>query len=115
MTQISFIDILANAFGDDFNFGNPPNTIAVAAPFDLKSRSFETSNGSSYIMPSTINGWQLPLEQLIEINGKKILIKTPIDGQKGTFKEMFAEDDWQIIIRGVLVQDDGTNNFPKAQ
>jgi hypothetical protein len=33
----------------------------------------------------------------------------------GTFKEMFSQDDYKIIIRGVAVLEDGTDEYPKEQ
>jgi len=58
--------------------------------------------------------FQLPNEPLIEILGGKTLIRTPIDGADGTFKELFANNDYQVTIRGLIVQEDGTDNYPES-
>ena len=83
---------------------------------DLKVSQYKTNGvgefGMPLIMPCKLNDFQLPLEQLIEITRSKVLVKTPIDGQKGTFKELYAQDDTKIVIRGIVVQDDGTDNYP---
>lgn len=62
--------------------------------------------------------WKLPNEPLISISGGKNIIKTQIDGQDGTFKELFSKADYQITIRGICIQDDGTSDddsYPEEQ
>jgi len=80
------------------------------------TKSGETSLlGTPLFMPCKIDDFQMPNEPLIEINGSKNIVKTPVDGNKGTFKEMFALNDYAIVIRGIAVQEDGTDNYPDEQ
>lgn len=61
----------------------------------------------------TIDGYTLPNEPLIQIDGpKKNLVKTGIDGTDGTFKELFGNDDYNIVIKGIAIQDDGSDEYP---
>lgn len=64
--------------------------------------------------PPTLGKFQLPNEPIVELRGGKKIVKTEIDGMDGTFKELFALDDYQITIRGLIVQEDGTNNYPMS-
>lgn len=50
--------------------------------------------------------YQLPNEPLIAISGSKTIVKTGIDGIKGTFKEGFSIDDYSITIRGIAINED---------
>lgn len=58
--------------------------------------------------------WQLPNEPLISISGQKTVIKTAIDGYKGSFKEGFSIDDFAITIRGLAINDSRDNeDYPE--
>lgn len=54
----------------------------------------------------------LPNEPIVEISGSKNIVKTPIDGNDGTFKELYAMNDYVTTIRGIAVQEDGTDEYP---
>lgn len=64
--------------------------------------------------PPTLGKFKLPNEPIVELKGGKRIVKTEIDGMDGTFKELFSLDDYQITIRGLIVQEDGTNNYPQG-
>lgn len=53
-------------------------------------------------------------EPLIQVTMNKTIIKTPIDGKKGTFKELYSMNDYAVIIRGYIMNDDG-NDYPEAE
>lgn len=85
----------------------------------VRSKSYEriqtTSTGIVYYMPTKLQIslpgapeelHQLPNEPLISISGQKNVVKTAIDGVKGTFKEGFSIDDYTITIRGLAIQPD---------
>lgn len=73
----------------------------------------EKLNGVPMFMPCTIDGWKLPSEPIIDITGGKTIVKTPIDSQDGTFKEAFAKNDYVITIRGILCQEEQSDDYPK--
>ena len=61
-----------------------------------------------------LDGYRLPNEPIVEINGSKTIIKTPIDGQDGTFKELYSKNDWDITIRGIAVnEDEESDDYPE--
>lgn len=61
----------------------------------------------------TYGKFKLPDEPIVEIARAKRIVRTEIDGMEGTFKELFGMDDYRITIRGLAIQDDGTDNYPE--
>lgn len=54
--------------------------------------------------------WQLPYEPIITINGKNIITKKQVAKAKvrGSIKERWSQDDYQISINGVFINPEGT-------
>jgi len=52
--------------------------------------------------------WEFPVEPLISISGKNVIVKRNVakSEYRGTIKERWAEDDFQIKIEGSFVQPD---------
>lgn len=76
---------------------------------EIKANAF----GVPMVMPLEIrtddtDWWTLPLEPLISITGKNIITKRRVSkGQiRGSIKERWAQDDYQINIQGVLINPD---------
>jgi hypothetical protein len=46
---------------------------------------------------------------LLRVSQSKKIVKTEIQGMRGTVKEYIGEDDWQITINGLLVGENGKN------
>lgn len=57
---------------------------------------------------------QLPNEPMVSINGSKNIIKSAIDSQEGTFKELYSLNDYSITIRGLIVPEDGSDDYPEV-
>lgn len=101
------------------NEAEPFNTIE---PGDFKNQGTSKLLGTPLFMPCQLDDFMLPNEPLIELSFSKTIIKTPIDAhpdkklkRKGSFKELFAMEDYVITIRGIAVQEDGTQNYPEEQ
>lgn len=58
--------------------------------------------------------WLLPVEPLISISGKNVIVKRNAakPNWPGTIKERWAEDDFQIAIQGTFVHPD-INTYPE--
>ena len=54
--------------------------------------------------------WQLPYEPIITINGKNIITKKQVAKGKvrGSIKERWSQDDYQISINGIFINPEGT-------
>jgi hypothetical protein len=59
---------------------------------------------------ATIPGQKLDLGTvLVDVQMSKIIITTPINGRNGTVKEYYSDGDYQVSLRGALVNPTGTN------
>lgn len=58
--------------------------------------------------------WLLPYEPLISVSGQNVLIKRRVNkgAVRGTIKERWMQDDYNISIEGILLSTDG--NYPQA-
>jgi len=105
-----------------------PATIAKAGSIDADSlettvgdKIEQTIFGTPQVVPlkvklkSESDWWLFPVEPLISIDGKSILIKRNVAKKKGrgSIKEYWTEDDWVINVQGTLTNP-GTENFPDA-
>ena len=50
--------------------------------------------------------FKFPNEPLIELRVTKNIIKTPIDSNDGTFKELFSMNDYSVTIKALLINED---------
>lgn len=98
-----------------------------AATFNYNSRAFEfehkqqgtlgapyysvTDLGREYYLPVFLDDFELP-NPVISIDGRKIIVETPMVERKGTVKEIINIDDYQIIIRGIITNKD-RNSMPE--
>jgi len=76
-------------------------------PIHLPCKIQNTKRGDA------LDYFTLPNEPLIEINGGKRMIETVIDGNDGTFKELFSLNDYNVVIRGIAVNDDDPESYPE--
>lgn len=62
-------------------------------------------DGVFYMMPTALNGWQLPNEPHISISGNKKVVSTSLAGNKrrGSVKEIINTNDYKIVIKGVII------------
>ena len=68
--------------------------------------------GREYYMPVYLDDYELPYP-VIRINGRKNIVKTPLTQRRGTFKQYINIDDYQIIIRGLIISKN--NEFPEEE
>ena len=54
--------------------------------------------------------WLLPYEPIISVNGKNVIVKKQVAKGKvrGSIKERWSQDDYQISISGILIDPSGT-------
>ena len=66
--------------------------------------------GKEYYLPVTLGGYSLPFP-ILSISGSKSIVKTELQGRRGTVKELINIDDYRITIRGFIVSPD--NEYPE--
>lgn len=71
---------------------------------DQKNGDTLVTKGFTYPFP----GWPL-----FDVTGANVIEKTPNRGHRGTVKEFIYEDDYQVTIRGFLIND-ADDSYPKA-
>lgn len=71
--------------------------------------------GTPIHLPCELGGMMLPNEPMIDIAGEKLIVKTPIDGNDGTFKELYSNGDLQVTIRGICVDQGDPDSYPEDQ
>lgn len=60
------------------------------------------------------DGYSFPLETTIELIRPKKVVETDIWGRDGSVEELIALDDWQITIRGLIINYDSTD-YPEER
>lgn len=91
---------------------------------NYKLSSLEDQAGSSELNPNGVpmqcplwlrlndsdEWWRMPYEPIITVNGKNVISKKQVAKGKvrGTIKERWSQDDYQISINGVLINPTGT-------
>lgn len=120
MADRPIIDLYRLAFGQvgtPYPKNNPSPKVGVetydgpkivTSDYDQKSLL-----GTPIFQPVTLDDYLLPNEPIVEVRGAKRVVRTDIDGMDGTFKELFSMDDYGVTIRGIITQEDGTDNFPE--
>lgn len=85
------------------------------------------SNGYAMFMPVKIRVdeksefWTLPVEPLVSISGgnkiaRRMVAKASSDSKvknRGTIKERWAQDDYNITIDGIFINSDNSNVYPE--
>lgn len=69
--------------------------------------------GVPIAMPCKLGDVDLPNEPLISVNLSKHIVETAIDGQDGTFKELYSLGDYQVTIHGLALDDGDPDNYPE--
>lgn len=117
MIDTSIISLYKRAFG--FVGGKfPPVAVGNSVPEPTKGdavTSFQSELyiGSPFFLPLKIGDLWMPVEPIISLTSGKQIVKTQMTGLKGTIKEEISTDDWNISIRGIIINqiDD---NYPFA-
>jgi hypothetical protein len=123
--NMRILDLLRVSFGYRriyFPVMNKTKKGRVSKYDGLKGVDFEVKDRSAYLntpimMPlkvqisakgEPVEYYTFPNEPIVEIRGSKKIVETDIDGQDGTFKELYNLGDYQITIRGIAVDEDYT-------
>ncbi len=67
-----------------------------------------------HVLNQAIDDWMLPHSATAEFRQAKTLTKSSPNGSMGTVKEMWAFEDWDITIRGLILHRE-PNVFPEEQ
>ncbi|MEO8589496.1 MAG: DUF6046 domain-containing protein [Flavobacteriales bacterium] len=71
--------------------------------------------GTPIHFPCKLNDYKLPNEPLISLSARKLIVMTPIDGNDGTFKELYSRGDMEVVIQGICVDEENPESYPEDQ
>jgi hypothetical protein len=98
------------------NFGKPLDIVkSIGEDATGNFTKTRSTLGTPFFMPCKIDGFQLPNEPIVTLRSTKTIIETPIDGTDGTFKECYANGDYQITIKGICALDEESDEYPDEQ
>ena len=116
----NLVELYQHAFGQvaiPWPIKPPVDRVEIKANdyFDIPQSQFELQSmlGTPIFQPVTLEDVLLPNEPIVEIRCAKRIVRTDIDGMDGTFKELFSMDDYGVTIRGIITQEDGSDNWPE--
>ncbi len=115
--RLDVTKIISEIWGGSY-IGRPfPNADEAQSPDERSpindGLNHNGTNGVYYMMPTQLNGWQLPLEPLIAISASKKIVKTSLAGntRRGSVKEIINTNDYVITLRGVIINE-VSNDYP---
>ena len=78
----------------------------VLSPITFLGGSYKERLDNGQITNSDYDEFMLPPTSTVEVGFLKTVVKTPLRGGRGTFKEMIGEADARVRIRGILLGED---------
>lgn len=82
----------------------------VLTPMTVKAGRYPQRDQSGAVSFVDYPEYQFPHTTLVEINQPKLVVKTPITGRTGTRKEYVSDGDFDIRLRGIIVNQN--DNYP---
>lgn len=83
------------------SFGTP-----IISPIRFLAGAYKRYNKSGEIETLQMQDFRLPITAITDFKSAKIVGTTKINSGRGTVKEIYGFDDWQITINGFLIPDD---------
>jgi len=80
---------------------------------DEREYDIKSIFGTAIHMPIKIGDYWLPNEPLITLTGGKNIVKTVVAGLEGTVKEEISTNDYGIVIKGIITNDQ-SDDYPEA-
>lgn len=113
MARIDIIQLYANVFG----YKGLPLPIQpipidrVEIPGGINKAMISLYEGKNVFVECEIDGYQLPNSPMVSIKGMNSIVRTKLNGLKGSVKEFITEDDYLITIQGICVNE-LTEDYP---
>lgn len=104
--ELNFADLPENNDGEGVNFLELHETV-----------NRRDHLGRLLFMPVRLGSEFLPNEPTMALTNRKNIIETALAGstRRGTVKELISMEDWQITIRGIVVNTESTKVYPEDQ
>ncbi len=93
-------------------YGTPVFGTFWAIPDDLPYLVYDVDDK---LVERDAFSFEFPLATIVDFSRPKNIVKEKTNGGKGSVKEIMGLDDWEISIRGVLVDDESRTNQKTAK
>ncbi len=77
----------------------------MIVPIKFKGKGYQIFNDFGEVVIDKFEDFSLPASTLVNLRRAKTIVKTKASAAKGTVKEIFGFDDWQIDIMGFCLAD----------
>jgi hypothetical protein len=77
----------------------------ILFPIVFSHGTYKEYNQDGEIVDRIMDSFRLPIASIVSFRRDKIMGVTRINGGKGTVKEVYGFDDWQVTINGFLIPD----------
>lgn len=98
-TGVSIVEDINEAF-EMSGVGTP-----IIFPIRFLENTYKKYNGKGEIVTTKMGTFRLPIASVISFQRNKIMTETKVNGGRGSVKEIYGFDDWQITINGFLIPD----------
>ena len=115
----TFYSVRQDAEGQDENAPDPVPTTYLGTPvfcnLELIPGRYVNKDGDKIDYAGGVGSENFRIDTvLIDVSQQKQIIKTPIQGVNGTVKEYISMGDYQVKVRGALV-DQSAQRYPQEQ
>ena len=126
--RIDILNTLALAFGARANYYHAEAQLQDAAPSTTYSIQIDNSDAKGEGLglvglpifqrivitdPQDENGSLDLFDCLVDFSMTQNIVKTPVNGRDGTIKEFVSDGDYEISIKGLLIDQDHPNRIPE--
>jgi len=87
----------------------------IVFPWTLKGGTYKVFDTKADIVQTSMADFEMPAATLVNFSREKIITRTKVRGSKGTVKEMYGFDDWEIQVRGLCLTDKNRRSAKTAQ
>lgn len=105
-TTINISELFQNAFGTQPTKMPQVEQAAAKRSMALLGGKFyaEDINGIEHFMPVELDGYIMPFAT-VDIATRKVIVSTPMTELPGAVHEIVSEEDYTIVVRGLLIQE----------
>jgi hypothetical protein len=87
----------------------------MIVPIKFKGKGYQVFNDFGEVVSDKFNDFDLPASTLVNLRRAKTIVKTKASAAKGSVKEIFGFDDWQIDIMGFCLADEAHTSAKTAR
>lgn len=77
----------------------------IVFPIFFSEGVYKKYNNKGEIVDKKMGDFRLPIAAIVSFKRDKIMGETKVNGGRGSVKEIYGFDDWQITINGFLIPD----------